>query len=163
MLSNCGVIEDVSGYHGWRGKRTNGCWRRLGQFWCWERVWRRGRWGSLATSSGRTVWRKGWCKGRWKASGEGADQQRPGSRIWKNGPSWTLLLHHNWRPIGRDDEKSSKLQQHRWRHLTREERVVVLVRNREREREKVWRLREKERDTDDECSGGYEYDQNIIM
>ena len=32
MLSNCGVIEDFSGYHGWRGKPTNGFWRRLGQF-----------------------------------------------------------------------------------------------------------------------------------
>ena len=30
---------------------------------------------------GRTVWRKDWCKERWKASGQGADQQRPGSRI----------------------------------------------------------------------------------
>ena len=65
----------------------------------------------LATSSGRTVWRKDWCKESWKASGEGADQQQPGSRIWKNGPSWTLLVHHNWRPIGKDGEKSSKSQQ----------------------------------------------------
>ena len=28
-----------------------------------------------------TVLRKELCKERWKASGEGADQQRPGSRI----------------------------------------------------------------------------------
>ena len=32
MLSNCGVIEDYLGCHGWRGKRTNGCWSRLGLF-----------------------------------------------------------------------------------------------------------------------------------
>ena len=27
-----GVIEDCSGCHGWRGKRTNGRWRRFGLF-----------------------------------------------------------------------------------------------------------------------------------
>ena len=31
-LSKCGVIEDCLGCHGRRGKRTNGCWRRLGLF-----------------------------------------------------------------------------------------------------------------------------------
>ena len=29
------------------------------------------------------VWRNDWCKGRWKANGEGTDQQRPGSMIFK--------------------------------------------------------------------------------
>ena len=113
MLSNCCVIEDCLWCHGRRGKRTNGCWRRMGLFWRWERVWRRGRWGYLATSSGQTVWRTDWGKRIWKASGEGADQQRPVSRIWKNGRSWTLLLQHNWRTIGKDGEKSSKSQRRR--------------------------------------------------
>ena len=28
MHSNCGVVEDGSGSHGWRAKQTNGCWTR---------------------------------------------------------------------------------------------------------------------------------------
>ena len=32
MHSNCGVIVDYSGCHGWRGNRTNDCWTRLGLF-----------------------------------------------------------------------------------------------------------------------------------
>ena len=33
----------------------------------------------------KTALKKDWYSGRWKASGEGADQQRPGSRILKTG------------------------------------------------------------------------------
>ena len=39
------------------------------------------------------------------------------SKTWfqdlKEWTSWTLLVHHNWRPIGKYGEKSSKSQQRR--------------------------------------------------
>ena len=48
--SNWGIV-DCSGCRGWRGERTNGCLTVLDLFWCWRRVWRRGRRSYLATSS----------------------------------------------------------------------------------------------------------------
>ena len=47
--------------------------------------------------------------GRQAEKGQTSNDLVPG----KIGPSWTLLVHHNWRPIGKDGEKSSKSQQRR--------------------------------------------------
>ena len=47
--------------------------------------------------------------GREADNGQTSNDLVPG--LLKNGPSWTLLEHHNWRPIGKDGEKLSKSQQ----------------------------------------------------
>ena len=48
--------------------------------------------------------------------GEKIDAREDGRQAEKgqtSRPSWTLLVHHNWRLVGKDGEKSSKSQPRR--------------------------------------------------
>ena len=73
MNSNCCVIEGCTGWHGWKGKRTNGCWTRLDLFLYWERVWHRERWGNRPHRPKKQHWKTRERGGGGEARGRGGE------------------------------------------------------------------------------------------